>query len=167
MPVARGTPPSPFMGHPTGPVRLLYWKAAWQVPDQMQALHPNRPPNTPYPFEPAQGSARAALEPQYAPAAYVRNPNLVRPRNGPVFVGEAEGFGSLSPAGGDAAGRGVYQNGRWLTVVAMPIGNAATSPVAVGQTTSVAFAVWEGHAQNAGGRKMRSESWVRLSVEGG
>lgn len=167
LPTARGAPPSPMMGHPSGPVRILYWKAAWQTEDPMAVLHPNRPPATPYPYEAAQDQQRAALEPQYAPARYVRNPNLVRPANGPVFVGEAEGFGSLSPGRSEAAGRGVHRNGRWFTVVAMPMGDHGTSPLAVGQDSSVAFAVWEGHAQNAGGRKMRSESWVRLAVEGG
>jgi len=97
----------------------------------------------------------------------VRNPNVVRPNNGSVFVGEAEGFGSLSPGQGESDGRGVHQSGHWLTVVAMRIGDANTSPIAVGQTTNVAFAVWEGHAQNTGSRKMRSENWVRMSIEGG
>jgi Fe-S-cluster-containing dehydrogenase component len=44
------TDPSPMMGQPGSPVRILYWKAAWQTADMLAALHPNKPP-TDYPFE--------------------------------------------------------------------------------------------------------------------
>jgi hypothetical protein len=37
--------------------------------------------------------------------------------------------------------------------------------LATGQESQAAFALWEGSAQNAGARKMRSEQWVRLVME--
>lgn len=167
IPRDRGQTPSPMMGHAGAPVRILYWKAAWQQPDMLAALHPNHVPGH-YPFEAAQGEARTSLATLYSPAQAVDNSQLRRPNGVPVFAGEAEGFGTLSPARSlEADGRGVHRDGHWYVVVAMPIGDLGNSPLAPGQQTSVAFAVWEGSAQNTGSRKMRSENWVRLTIDGG
>lgn len=163
LPRDRGASPSPMMGHPGAPVRLLYWKAAWQTPDMLMALHPNKPP-TPYPYEAAATEHRAAMELQYAPARAVANPNLNRPNGAPVMLGEAEMFGSFT-AVGDAQtdGKGVYREGKWRVVLAMSLRMAPS--LATGQESQAAFALWEGSAQNAGARKMRSEQWVRLVME--
>lgn len=162
LPRDRASNAGPMMGHPGAPVRLLYWKAAWQTPDMLAALHPNKPP-TPYPYEPADAEHRAAMELQYAPARATGNPNLVRPGNAPVMVGEAEMFGTFTAVrDAQADGVGVYAEGRWRVVIATPRGTV-NGVLSQGES-QVAFAVWEGAAKNAGGRKMRSEAWVRLVV---
>ena len=62
----------------------------------------------------------------------------------------------------EADGFGVHQDGRWRVVLGAPVG-VVNGALNVGES-QVAFAVWEGAAQNVGGRKMRSEAWVRLVV---
>ncbi|MFO0608985.1 MAG: ethylbenzene dehydrogenase-related protein [Polyangiales bacterium] len=157
-----GSTPGPMMGHPGAPVRLIYWKGAWQTPDMLAALHPNKPP-TDYPYEAARPEHRRALELQYAPARATGNPNLVRRGDRPVMVGEAEMFGSFTAVRDrEADGFGVHQDGRWRVVLGAPVG-VVNGALNVGES-QVAFAVWEGAAQNVGGRKMRSEAWVRLVV---
>ncbi len=153
--------PSVMMGHPNAAVRILLWKAAWQVPDMVGALHPNRPPPF-YPFEAAQGEARATMEQQYGPARNVHNPNLHRPLGVPVVLAEAEQFGSLTGLQAQSlAGRGVYAEGRWSVVLASPFESLGTA-VRPGRESKVAFALWEGAAKNVGARKMRSEQWIRM-----
>jgi DMSO reductase family type II enzyme heme b subunit len=163
-PAGDGAAPSVMMGHPGGAVRILYWKAAWQTPDMLTALHPHRPP-TGYPFDAAPQEHREGMARQYAPASYVHNPNLERPNNVPVFLGEAEMFGSLT-AIPDARtdGKGLHENGRWRVVLAtqFPMLQGGVRP---GRDGSVAFAVWDGAGKNAGARKMRSDNWARLVVE--
>jgi DMSO reductase family type II enzyme heme b subunit len=162
LPRDRGSMPGPMMGHPGAPVRLIYWKAAWQTPDMLAALHPNKPP-TSYPYEPATTEHRAAMELQYAPARATGNPNVVRRGDTPVMVGEAEMFGSFTAVRDvEADGRGVYETGRWRVVLGAAVG-VVNGPLSPGES-QVAFALWEGAAKNVGGRKMRSEAWVRLVV---
>lgn len=159
----RGATPSPMMGHPGAPVRILLWKAAWQTPDMLSALHPNRPPPF-YPFEAAPAEHRERMTAQYAPANNVHNPNFHRPGGGPVVLAEAEAFGTLTGIPVEAlGGRGVYADRAWKVVLASPM-EALGSAVRPGSESNVAFALWEGSSKNVGSRKMRSEMWVRLVV---
>ena len=106
---------------------------------------------------------RAAMELQYAPARATGNPNVVRRGDTPVMVGEAEMFGSFTAVRDvEADGRGVYETGRWRVVLGAAVG-VVNGPLSPGES-QVAFALWEGAAKNVGGRKMRSEAWVRLVV---
>ncbi|MCS6799865.1 MAG: ethylbenzene dehydrogenase-related protein [Myxococcota bacterium] len=169
-PAARGQQPGPMMGHQGegGRVQVLYWRAAWQQGDPMGALHPNRAPWF-YPSQAAaEGEPRQRLERLYSPAAEVRNPTLQRFENQPAFRGEAEGFGTLSPATEpQVRARGEYAEGHWYVVLAMPIGDAARSVLAPGQSTQVAFALWDGSAGHVGARKLWSGSWLPLEVAAG
>ncbi|MBI5513497.1 MAG: hypothetical protein HY909_06985 [Deltaproteobacteria bacterium] len=163
-PRGEGAAPSVMMGHPGGPVRILYWKAAWQTDDMLTALHPNRPP-THYPYEVATGEHRATMEREYAPARFVHNPNVERPNNAPVLLAEAEMFGSLTALpDGRTDGKGVHENGRWRVVLATTL-EMLQGSARPGRDGSVAFAVWDGAGKNAGARKMRSDNWARLVVE--
>lgn len=164
-PSAAGALPSPMMGHPGGPVTIAYWKAAWQVPDQLDALYPNRPPGY-YPYQSAQGDARAPMEALYGPARNVHNPLLERPDGAPVALAQAEGFGSLTSVRDYRSdGVGVHRDGHWYTVLSFPMGAGGVASLSPGHANNVAFAVWEGTAQNVGSRKMRSEAWVALVFE--
>ncbi len=159
-----GTEPSPMMGQPGSPVRILYWKAAWQTADMLAALHPNKPP-TDYPFEATTPAHRERMELTYSPARNVHNPNFHGTADAPVFVGEAEMFGSLTAVEeAQADGRGEYNDGKWRVVLAAPIATLGTAARA-GRESKVAFAVWEGGAKNAGGRKMRAEQWTKFVIE--
>jgi DMSO reductase family type II enzyme heme b subunit len=164
VPREANTQPSPMMGQPGSPVRILFWKAAWQTADHLAALHPNRPP-TDYPYLAAPPEHRARMETSYAPAVNAHNPNFHKPGDPPLFLGEAEMFGSLTGLRDmEVDGRGVYAERSWRVVLATKIANLGNA-VRPGRDSTVAFAVWEGAAQNAGGRKMRSEQWARLAVE--
>lgn len=164
LPRDAGAQPSPMMGHPSAPVRILYWKAAWQTEDMLQALHPNRPP-TLYPFEVAPPEVREEMARSYAPAVAAHNPNHHEPGDPPVFVGEAEMFGTLTAvANARADGRGVFKDNTWRVALSMPLA-MLNDGIHAGRESTVAFAVWEGAGQNAGARKMRSEQWVKLVME--
>lgn len=163
--------PNAAMGEAGKPVHITYWKAVWQDDaeraetgrDRIAALHPNAAIDH-YPAQ-AGGEAREEMERRYAPAAAAGNPILTA-RNGAVQEIVAEGFGSSTAAPGQqASGRGVWANGRWRTAIARPLtegpGAANLQP---GQTTYVAFAVWDGAERQTGARKMRS-GWIRLLLE--
>lgn len=163
--------PDAAMGQLGKGVQIAYWKAVWQDDaeraetgrDRIAALHPNAAIDH-YPAQ-AGGEAREEMERRYAPAAAAGNPILTA-RNGAVQEIVAEGFGSSTAAPGQqASGRGVWANGRWRTAIARPLtegpGAANLQP---GQTTYVAFAVWDGAERQTGARKMRS-GWIRLLLE--
>ena len=163
--------PDAAMGQLGKGVQISYWKAVWQDDaeraatgrDRIAALHPNAAIDH-YPAQ-AAGEAREEMERRYAPAVAAGNP-IVTARNGAVQEIVAEGFGSSTAAPRQqATGRGVWTNGRWRTAIARPLmegpGAANLQP---GQTTYVAFAVWDGAERQTGARKMRS-GWIRLLLE--
>jgi DMSO reductase family type II enzyme heme b subunit len=72
----------------------------------------------------------------------------------------AEGPGTLSPAPATTSrGRGIRTENGWIVVVTRRL------PDGLGPRarTQVAFAVWEGSAEESGSRKMRT-GWVGLSM---
>ena len=163
--------PDAAMGQLGKGVHICYWKALWQDDgeraasgrDRIAALHPNASIDH-YPAQ-AEGDARQEMERRYAPAAAAGNPILTA-RNGAVQEIVAEGFGSATPAPGQrASGRGVWTNGRWLVAIARPLAEGPDAAnLQPGQTTYVAFAVWDGAEGHTGARKMRS-GWIRLLLE--
>jgi DMSO reductase family type II enzyme heme b subunit len=163
--------PDAAMGQLGKGVQICYWKAVWQDDaeraasgrDRIAALHPNASIDH-YPAQ-AAGESREEMERRYAPAAAAGNPILTA-RNGAVQEIVAEGFGSATPAPGQrASGRGVWTNGRWRAAIARPLVEGPDAAnLQPGQTTYVAFAVWDGAEGHAGARKMRS-GWIRLLLE--
>ncbi|MGQ0734062.1 MAG: ethylbenzene dehydrogenase-related protein [Acidobacteriota bacterium] len=161
--------PDPQMGGPGQPVAITYWRADWQASvdgraDTIRDLYPNASIDH-YPFEapplekgsdPAQRMARL-----YAPAAGAGNLRGGK-RDRAVEDLLAEGPGTLTPAPTTAArGHGVRTADGWAVVILRPLPDGL-SPAS---RTIVAFAVWEGAANEAGARKMRS-GWVPLSMRG-
>ena len=159
--------PDPQMGQQGRPVEIAYWRADWQATvngrdDSIQSLYPNATVDH-YPFE-ARPLARGSEEQQqmarrYAPADAVGN-RRGGLRQSVVEDLIAEGPGTLSPASA-ATSRGLGKrtaNG-WSVVIIrrMPDGLSPRT------RTQVAFAIWEGSAQEAGARKMRS-GWVGVSM---
>ena len=159
--------PDPQMGQAGRGVHITFWRADWQASvngreDSIAALYPNAAIDH-YPFEaPSLGKGsdeQLQMARRYAPAEAVGN-RRAGPRTTPVEDLIAEGPGTIAPAPATTSrGRGVRTPNGWAVVIvrAMPHGLSPTS------RTQVAFAVWEGSAQEAGARKMRS-AWVGLAM---
>ena len=168
---ATGDPntPDPQMGQVGKGVQITYWRADWQATvdgrgTAIQDLYPNATVDH-YPFEapslPAGSDAQRQMASRYAPADAAGN-RRGGPRTSAVEELVAEGPGSIAPAGTTAArGKGVRTPQGWAVVIVRPLpeGLSTTS------RTSVAVAVWEGAAKEAGARKMRS-GWVGLTMRG-
>lgn len=159
--------PDPQMGQVGRGVQITFWRADWQAsvngrPDSINALYPNASVDH-YPFgapslEPGS-DAQVQMARRYAPADAVGN-RRAGPRTSPVEDLVAEGPGTIARAAATTSrGRGVRTPTGWAVVIvrAMPDGLSATT------RSQVAFAVWEGSAQEAGARKMRS-AWIGLAM---
>lgn len=159
--------PDPQMGNVGRGVQIAYWRADWQASvngraDTIKELYPHASIDH-YPFDAPsleKGSdAQAQMARRYAPADAVGN-RRAGPRTSAVEDLVAEGPGTITPAPSTSSrGRGVRTSAGWAVVItrALPDGLSSTS------RTQVAFAVWQGAAQEAGARKMRS-GWVGLSM---
>jgi hypothetical protein len=163
------TAPDPQMGQIGRGVQITYWRADWQASvdgraDSIASLFPHASVDH-YPFEaPAleRGSdAQAQMARRFAPADAVGN-RRAGPRSSAVEDLVAEGPGTIAAAATTTSrGRGVRTPTGWAVVItrAMPDGLSPST------RTQVAFAVWQGAAQEAGARKMRS-GWVGLAMRG-
>lgn len=161
------SPPDPQMGMTGNGVQITFWRADWQASvdgrgDTINDLYPNAAIDH-YPFDAAsleKGSdAQTQMARRYAPADAVGN-RRGGARTLAVEDLVAEGPGTITAAPATSSrGRGVRTKDGWAVVItrAMPDGLSPTS------RTQVAFAIWEGSAQEAGARKMRS-GWVGLSM---
>jgi DMSO reductase family type II enzyme heme b subunit len=177
-PARGGEAPNAFMGEAGKPVRIHFWRAAWQDPAMnapekvVKALYPNAVVDH-YPFDAAKTKEqRAAMAVQYAPAVAAGNPGSPppegsgAPRTGTTQDLEAEGFGTLTPLPRGAprsSGQGVWKKGVWRVALSLPIAGGALAP---GKRTYVAFALWDGGEKQVGARKMRS-NWISLALDAG
>jgi len=157
---------NPMMGSTENPVYILHWKAVWQRDvdkgrADVQDLHPGYY-SDPYPFVAGrfpyevQESFQTDNARRYFPGLAAGNPVSKLHRRWPVEELHAEGFGSLADhSWQDARGKGVWKDGRWSVVLAIPreVPDRANPHLLSGQNTLVAFAVWDGGSQNVGGRK--------------
>ena len=163
---ADADPPFFGMGSAQGAVNIWQWKAAWQRdargrPELLDAF-PNLPTG-----------ALAALGPPpedvFQTATAAGNP-LSQPKHGcPVENAVAHGQGTLAtqPAiDGTVDGAGRWKDGRWAVVLLRDLSKPAPGDVLprVGQTLSVAFAVWDGAAGDRDGRKSVT-IWHQLALE--
>jgi hypothetical protein len=161
------TLPDPQMGQPGHGVQITYWRADWQAavngrPDDITELFPNASVDH-YPFAapPLErgSSVQAEMARRYAPADAVGN-RRAGPRETAVEDLIAEGPGTLTRAPASTSrGRGVRTPDGWAVVIVRALPDGLT-PLA---RTQIAFAVWQGAAQEAGARKMRS-GWVGLAM---
>jgi len=161
-------PPDPQMGQAGRTVDIAFWRADWQATmngrkDEIRSIYPNAAVDH-YPFEAkslAPGSAaQREMASRYAPAQAVGN-RRVGPREFPVEDMIAEGPGTLSPnPGGGSRGRGERTEGGWSVLIVRKAPEGWEPKI----RTQIAFAVWEGSAKEAGGRKMRT-GWVSLSMK--
>lgn len=161
--------PDPQMGNPGQTVQVAYWRADWQATvngrgSEIQALYPNATVDH-YPFrapalEPGSDAERRMAE-LYAPALGAGNVRGAE-RTSAVEDLIAEGPGTLTPAPAPLSrGLGVRTADGWAVVIVRPLPDG----LAPASRTSVAFAVWQGSAGEAGARKMRT-GWVPISMRG-
>lgn len=167
LPVGPGEPPSITMGGPGAPVHILHWKASWQADIDtglkgVKDIFPNAF-NDVFP-EGLMGDEAARV---FYPGIYVGNSLSWREKASPVEELVAEGFGSLTTQEEQrAVGRGVFSEGRWRVVIAIPMqGGEGQATLEPGSRTSVAFAAWNGGAGNRGARKQWGD-WTPLEIEG-
>jgi len=172
-----------MMGAADQPVQILQWKALWQrdVDEgfvDVQDLYPNTWVDLYWFAEnsrPRRGFrvTESFSDPRSAPwfiAQQAGNPMFKPERTVPIEEAIAEGYGSLTALPESRTlGRGRWHDGRWVVVFHRPIGSGGgagdelAQRLAPGQSTSVAAAVWDGSAQNVGGRKHYS-NWIPLEI---
>lgn len=174
-PLADGAPYT--MGGPNLPVRMLYWKAAWQKDfddgfQDIKALYPNAHYDM-YWFSEGQerhaadGSTDNPQAEQFMVAAMSKNPMADKKRKTPLEELTAHGFGSSTHvADTPSRARGVWQEGRWYVVLDRPIDEKdplITRFNAAPDQQLVAFAVWDGDHGNRGGKKQIS-NWIPMTL---
>lgn len=161
--------PGVCMGVRGKPVDIWHWKADWQedidkgfrdivdaYPNFWLDYYPFAVGKPPYrmPQDFASADARAYL------AGWAAGNPLSQPvRVTPVEEMEAVGFGSsTSKAKQGVLGRGVWDAGKWRVVFSRPLasGESGAMQFKAGQPAYVAFAVWNGSAQDVGARKQLS-----------
>jgi hypothetical protein len=165
------------MGGPEMPVRILYWRALWQmdVDEGFQDVHHR------YPGAWSDLYWFATGEPPYAlPEAFqdershewlipysAGNPMADFLRDRPVEELTAEGFGSTTPLPQTSSNaRGSWRDGRWTVVIDRPldVSDSLSQRLIDGQVQSISLAVWDGEAGNAGGRKHWCP-WIPFRLE--
>ena len=154
-----------MMGTPDAPVTILHWKADWQkdIDAGFQDLEVAFP-NVAFDFyPPLVGVTNPKVPDDYPeetrnwlPGWHVGNPISQPVKTTPVEKLLGIGPGTLEhlPTQ-DAAGRGVWQNGRWKVVIASPMAvkDAGVTAIEPGQAYSTAFTVWSGADSDRGARK--------------
>ncbi|MDY6991711.1 MAG: ethylbenzene dehydrogenase-related protein [Pseudomonadota bacterium] len=168
---------APMMGHKGNTVQILYWKGLWQQDNDqgfqdVQDLYPNYwadlywfakgsfPYRVPEDFQAPEAK-------QWFIAYQAGNPMAQWHREQPVEELVAEGWGSLTTQSQSVtSGQGVWQEGRWTVMFSRPLTTEDKNDhqFKLGQKSQIAFAVWQGAADNVGGRKHWS-NWITYAIE--
>lgn len=155
--------PAFCMGDPVSGVNIWHWRAAWQadVTRGTASSVGDRYPNAAvdeYPF---------AEDPTFAPGSALGNPVSDPARTSAADNLVAAGFGSLTadPFAGVRA-YGEWRDGRWRVVFSRPleVGRPGNAELHADTFTDVAFAVWDGAADERDGMKSVA-NFVTLDVE--
>lgn len=166
------------MGGPDMPVTMMYWKALWQKDidegfQDVTDVYPNSWYDL-YWFAEGTGpqSISTAFENKdacpYMAGSAVDNPMSTVHRKQPVQELQAHGFGSSTDVPeSPVTARGVWKEGRWYVVFERP--NSDLDPLVKRffenpEQQLLALAVWDGQAQNRGGRK-HITNWIPMKVE--
>ncbi len=168
-----GALPDSMMGEKGKPVAIVHWSYARQrrsegLPHGIEALFPNATTDHYPPDAGGDEATRAAMRKRYAPGRAAGNPMTEDRPTAAVTDLRAEGFGTLRPEKtAVSTGRGVHADGTWTVLISRPldIAGGPGTDLAVGRSTMVAVAIWNGNAQHGGARKMRS-SWIRIEIVG-
>ena len=146
--------PAFCMGNPDAPVNIWKWKAAWQTGTDasvldVQEAYPNIAVDF-YPFED---------EPEFYPAAASGNIVVRADRTSAADNLLAGSFGTLTAAEDQmVAGMGAWDDGKWRVVFSRDLQvGAEYAQFAEGDSTNVAFAVWNGANAERDGMKSVSQ----------
>ena len=161
-PVTAGAQVPAFcMGNPDAPVNIWHWKASWQAdverggPVDITDAHPNMQVDV-YPFE---------NEDTFYPPRAVGNVPARINRTSPIDNLLAGSFGTLTAAQDQMVqGVGVWHDGKWRVVFARDLSVTGDyTQFKPGETTNIAFAVWDGAKNERDGIKSVSQ-FVTLNV---
>jgi hypothetical protein len=158
------TIPSFCMGQANANVNIWQWKGDWQADiDQGFVSVPQAYPNAESDLYPFQDDVT------FYPGRAVGNPFSQTNRKSPVQDLVAAGFGTLTGADAqNVEGKGIWQGGKWYVLFArdmnMGFDREFYVPFGAGQTTNVAFAVWDGANSERDGLKSVS-SFADLQIE--
>lgn len=154
-PGAEGTLPPYTMGAPEAPVNIWQWKAVWQRDiDEEYVTSRDRYPETYVDSYPNED------ESIYNPARHLGNALAQLDHVSPIENLVAAGFGSLTPAEvQDVEGAGEWRDGRWRALFVRNLDSSADGMArfAVDESTTVAFAVWDGGQGDRNGQKSVAE----------
>lgn len=163
-PAVAGTRVPAFcMGDPTASVNVWQWRAAWQADvargfqGSVERTHPDAAVDV-YPF---------ADEDVFQPGRAADNPISVAERASAVDNLVAQGFGSLTADPLAAVGGwGKWRDGTWRVVFTRPlqVGREGNVELHRDTWTDVAFAVWDGAAEERDGTKSVA-NFVSLDIE--
>jgi mono/diheme cytochrome c family protein len=160
------TDQAPFlgMGDPKNPVNVWQWKAGWQ-----QELDGTRPDvDLVYASMHVDTYPETAMHGLYRTAAAAGN-LLASPRmKSPVEDANATGFGTMTsqpPASQNVGGKGIWRDGFWTVLFHRDLKSTDSRDVKLnpGQSTLVAFAIWNGAQRDRNGRKVIS-NWHRFAL---
>jgi DMSO reductase family type II enzyme heme b subunit len=172
-----------MMGGKRSPVHILHWKALWQKDvdehfQDVQDVHPNywtdfywfaRPtdqsPSVVSPYR-VPDSFQNPVSHQWFTARQAGNPMARFHRTRPVEELTAEGFGSLATQDQcDTQAKGAWRDGRWYVAFVRPMVTDDREDVQLyaGSHSQLGVAIWDGSAQNVGGRKQYSD-WIAIEV---
>ncbi|MBF0457097.1 MAG: hypothetical protein HQK99_04295 [Nitrospirae bacterium] len=174
-PVSSDPLPEYFMGEPKKPVHILYWKA-WRTKDQRdgtQSVNTSYPNMTidMYTFDykvTGTGTDKTqAQKDMFIPGRAALNP-IDSAHKEIIEEASAEGPGTLKTKPVEnTVGDAQWQNGTWTLVMRRPMTVADKESVQfkAGERKPIAFAVWEGHHMEGGGRKAVSPAWAEVMVQ--
>ncbi len=183
-PITPENPGSFMMGNKGAPVHIIHWKAIWQRDVEegyldVQDIYPNmwvdlyyfkkQPVYTEFTED---GEAKfpkveefSPEQNDYNPAIKLRNPVSLVERQVPVEEAFAEGFGTFTTQlHQDAFAWGEYEDGKWKVIIVRPLVSPDSRDAPLPSETMVAFAVWDGSANQVGGQKQYTP-WIPLRLQ--
>ena len=156
-PSVEGTNPPYTMGSTDLPVSIWQWKALWQK-DIDEGFASSVYPNTAVDVYPG------ADDSLYNPAQHTGNQLALSDHFSPVESLVAQGFGTLTPASAqDVAGAGQWRDGVWRALFVRDFEGADGPGFAAGETTLIAFAVWDGAQGDRNGQKSITQ-FIELGI---
>jgi mono/diheme cytochrome c family protein len=160
------TDQAPFlgMGDPQHPVNVWQWKAGWQ-----QDADGERPDvELAYPSMHVDTYQESALHGLYRTAEIAGNLLASTRMPSPVEDANATGFGTLTsqpPSAQNVGGKGIWRDGFWSVLFYRELESNDPNDVNLtpGESTLIAFAIWNGAQRDRNGRKVFS-NWHHLTL---
>ncbi len=162
------TTPTAFMGDAQNAVNIWQWQAAWQRDVDEGGIADVDRTHPAYGDVYVEQHMREKGEIFWRPGEFVNNWRAQRDRITPVENMVAMGYGTITHLEQQGVhGRGIWANGQWRVTLGRALhthlpGEAEFKP---GTKTQINVAVWEGSAQERGGRKSVSLQWYPLELQ--